>query len=180
MSSTNVPQCSPNHLIPVFIECTLYGMFLTLFIPATCLLTSRLGMLRVRSLQVEKQERLSLWIYLCLGVLMFLCITTVSSRLELLSSILSLPVLIYNKVWVFSWIRQLKPDLIDAGSAFSLFQNNSNEPLDPTYFGRAVPFVAASKLSDTILVSPSSRIPRLPLTTVRPTVSGSSLVDPRG
>jgi hypothetical protein len=61
--------------------------------------------------------------------------------------------IIYDQVWVFSWIRLLKPDLIDAGARTSLYIDNGKGPLDPTLFGRAVPFVAASKFSDAILVS---------------------------
>lgn len=73
------PACVSNqHLISMFIECTLHGIFLTLFISSTWLLTLRLGILKTRSLHVEKRERMSLAIYLCLGIMMFLCITGVS------------------------------------------------------------------------------------------------------
>ncbi|XP_006455084.1 hypothetical protein AGABI2DRAFT_180285 [Agaricus bisporus var. bisporus H97] len=58
-------------------------------------------------------------------------------------------------VWAFSWTRLLRPNLISEGSATSLYINTKLDQgsgsLNPGVVGRAVLFVAASKLSDAIL-----------------------------
>ncbi|EKM78251.1 hypothetical protein AGABI1DRAFT_92596 [Agaricus bisporus var. burnettii JB137-S8] len=58
-------------------------------------------------------------------------------------------------VWAFSWTRLLRPNLINEGSATSLYINTKLDQgsgsLNPGVVGRAVLFVAASKLSDAIL-----------------------------
>ncbi|KAF9440894.1 hypothetical protein P691DRAFT_767084 [Macrolepiota fuliginosa MF-IS2] len=119
----------------MFIECTLYGVFLILFITSTSLLIVRWRTLKDESRAVvEKKRRLSLLLYISVGIMMFICL---------------------SGVWAFSWIRLLKPDLVDpAGSSFGLYAGlavSEGQPLTPAIFGRGIFFVATSKASDLIL-----------------------------